>query len=151
MASELGILGLYGLWVIVTILVQVLTAQAQVGLEMLVKPRDDIPPLTGVAGRMERAQLNSVVALALFAPAVLMLDAKGLTSGGTLLAAQAFLVARLFMCRSMRLGGLGCGRWSGWSVSLLPHGFTWRVSAAGRRGEPRPPPVWTTPALPDGA
>ena len=95
MASELGILGLYGLWVIVTILVQVLTAQAQVGLEMLVKPRDDIPPLTGVAGRMQRAQLNAVVALALFAPAVLMLDAKGLTSGGTLLAAQAFLVARV--------------------------------------------------------
>ena len=95
MGSELGILGLYGLVVIVTILAQLLAAQAQVGLEMLVKPRDDIPKLTGVAGRMERAQLNSIVAMALFAPAVLILANKGLATGTTLLAAQVFLIARI--------------------------------------------------------
>ena len=95
MGSELGILGLYGLVVIVTILVQVITAQAQVGLEMLVKPRDDIPILTGTAGRMERAQLNSIVAMALFAPAILILAHKGLSTPTTLLAAQAFLIARI--------------------------------------------------------
>ena len=95
MGSELGILGLYGLVVIATILIQVMAAQAQVGLEMLVKPRDDMPKLTGVAGRMERAQLNSIVAMALFAPAVLILADKGLATSTTLLAAQVFLIARI--------------------------------------------------------
>jgi uncharacterized MAPEG superfamily protein len=95
MSTELGILGLYGLAVIVTILLQVLAAQAQVGLAMLVKPRDDMPRLTGVAGRMERAQLNSIVAMALFAPAILILAQKGMTTGTTLLAAQIFLIARI--------------------------------------------------------
>ena len=95
MGNELGILGLYGLVVIVTILVQVITAQAQVGLEMLVKPRDDMPKLTGTAGRMERAQLNSIVAMALFAPAILILAHKGLSTPTTLLCAQAFLIARI--------------------------------------------------------
>ena len=95
MGSELGILGLYGLVVIVTILAHVMSAQAQVGLEMLVKPRDDMPKLAGLAGRLERAQLNSIVAMALFAPAVLILDDKGLFTSTTLLAAQVFLIARI--------------------------------------------------------
>ncbi len=95
MGTELGILGLYGLVVVVTILVHVLTAQSQVGLEVLVKPRDDMPKLTGVAGRMERAHLNSVVAMALFAPAVLILAQKGMMTSNTLLAAQVFLIARI--------------------------------------------------------
>ena len=95
MGSEIGILGLYGLVVIVTILVQVLYALAQVGLEVFVKPRDDMPKLTGVAGRMERAQLNSIVAMALFGPAVLILADKGLATSTTLLAAQVFLIARI--------------------------------------------------------
>ena len=95
MSNELSILGLYGLVVFVTILIQVLTAQAQVGLAMLVKPRDDMPKLTGVAGRMERAQLNSIVAMALIAPAILILAHKGLSTSTTLLAAQIFLIARI--------------------------------------------------------
>ena len=95
MSTELQILGLYGLVVIITILAQVLTAQAQVGLGMLVKPRDDMPTLLGIAGRMERAQLNSIVAMALFAPAILILAQKGLATSTTLLAAQVFLIARI--------------------------------------------------------
>ena len=95
MGTELGILGLYGLVIIVTILAQILAAQAQVGLEVLVKPRDDMPKLTGVAGRLDRAQLNSIIAMALFAPAVLILHAKGLATPGTLLTAQVFLIARI--------------------------------------------------------
>ena len=95
MSTELNILGLYGLVVIITILAQVLAAQAQVGLGMLVMPRDDGPKLTGIAGRLERAQLNSIVAMALFAPAILILAQKGITTSTTLLAAQAFLIARI--------------------------------------------------------
>ncbi len=95
MSSELSILVLYGLLVIVIVLVQVLAAMAQVGLPMLAKPRDDMPPLSGVAGRLERALRNSVVAMALFAPAVLVLQAQGGFTAATLLAAQIFLIARV--------------------------------------------------------
>ena len=95
MASELGILGLYGLVVIITILLQTQAGMMQVGLPTLLKPRDDMPALTGVAGRLERAQMNSIVAMALFAPAVLILAHKGLSTPSTLLAAQVFLAARV--------------------------------------------------------
>ena len=95
MASELGILGLYGLVVIITILLQAQAGMMQVGLPTLLKPRDDMPALTGVAGRLERAQVNSIVAMALFAPAVLILALKGLSTPSTLLAAQVFLAARV--------------------------------------------------------
>ena len=118
MGNELGILGLYGLVVIVTILVQVLTAQAQVGLEMLVKPRDDMPKLTGVAGRMDRAQLNSIVAMALFAPAILILAHKGLSSSTTLLAAQAFIIARILYVVVYAMG-LPWARTLIWLVGFL--------------------------------
>ena len=95
MASELGILGLYGLVVIITILLQAQAGTMQVGLLTLLKPREDMPALTGVAGRLERAQMNSIVAMALFAPAVLILAHKGLSTPSTLLAAQVFLAARV--------------------------------------------------------
>ena len=95
MSSELNILALYGLLVLVLIVVQVLFAMSQVGLPMLARPRDDMPRLTGVAGRMERCVANSVTAMALFAPAVLILAAREGFGGGTLLATQVFLIARL--------------------------------------------------------
>ena len=93
MATELGILGLYGLFVILTILIQAEAGRMQVGLPALLRPRGDIHALITIAGRLERAQLNSIVAMALFAPAVLILGQKGISTPSTLLAAQAFLVA----------------------------------------------------------
>jgi uncharacterized MAPEG superfamily protein len=95
MSSELSILALYGLVVIIVVLLNVLTAMSQVGLMTLGGARDDMAPLTGVAGRVERALTNSVVAMALFAPAILILSAKDAFTGGTLMAAQIFLIARI--------------------------------------------------------
>ena len=65
MSSELSILALYGLLIVVVVLLNVLTAMSQVGLMTLGGARDDMPALTGVAGRVERALTNSVVAMAL--------------------------------------------------------------------------------------
>ncbi|MEP2641855.1 MAPEG family protein [Roseobacter sp.] len=93
--TELTILALYGLLIIVTILLNVLTAMAQVGVKTLAGPRDGMPPLTGVAGRTARTLDNSVVAMVLFAPAVLMLAQQDISTADTLLAAQVFLVARV--------------------------------------------------------
>ncbi len=64
-------LAFYGLMVVVVILVQVLAAAWQVGLSTLAGNREDLV-LTGLAGRMERAANNSLLALALVAPAVLI-------------------------------------------------------------------------------
>ena len=95
MSSELTILALYGLLIVVVVLLNVLTAMSQVGLMTLGGARDDMPALTGVAGRVERTLTNSVVAMALFAPAVLILSAKDSFTSGSLLAAQIFLIARV--------------------------------------------------------
>jgi uncharacterized MAPEG superfamily protein len=95
MSSELTILALYGLFVMALILVQALAALAQVGLVTLAGDRENMPVLVGLAGRLDRAQLNSVVALALFAPAVLILAKMGYSSPATLLASQIFLIARV--------------------------------------------------------
>lgn len=95
MSSELSILALYGLLIVVVVLLNVLTAMSQVGLMTLGGARDDMPALTGVAGRVERALNNSVVAMALFAPAVLILSVKDAFTSGSLLAAQIFLIARV--------------------------------------------------------
>ena len=95
MTSELSILALFGLLIVLTILLNVLTAMGQVGLMTLGGSRDDMPVLTGVAGRISRTLDNSVVAMALFAPAILILSAKDAFTGSTLLAAQIFLLARV--------------------------------------------------------
>ena len=66
------------------------------GFTPLVGNREDMPDLTGAAFRLDQAQLNSVVAMALFAPAVIILQTSGITGGNALLAAQIFLIARFF-------------------------------------------------------
>ena len=118
MGSFLSVLGLYGLLVIVTILIQAEVARMQVGLAVQVRNRDDMPALTGAAFRMERAQLNSAIALALFAPAVLILHVKGVTGGSALFAADLFLIARLLY---VILYGLGIHwfRTISWVVGIL--------------------------------
>jgi len=95
MGNELSILALYGLVIACTVLAQVLAAIPQVGLAALATARDDLGPLTGRAGRLERALKNSIVSMALFAPAVLLLNATAGFTLATLLAAQIFLVARI--------------------------------------------------------
>ena len=95
MSSELSILALFGLLIIITVLLNVLTAMKQVGLMTLGGARDDMASLTGMAGRVARTLENSVVAMALFAPAVLILSAKDAFTAGTLLAAQIFIIARV--------------------------------------------------------
>lgn len=95
MSNELSILALYGLLIVVIVLVQVTAAMGQVGLGMLATPRDDMPELTGVAGRLQRALRNSIVAMALFAPAILILNAQSGFTATTLLCAQVFLIARI--------------------------------------------------------
>lgn len=126
MGSELGCLGLYGLLVLVTIIAQAEAARFQLGLRALLTARDDVPRLTGVAGRLERAQLNSVVAMALFAPAVLILAQQGVGTPSTLLAAQVFLFCRLLYVPFYAFGLFGL-RTAVWFVAVLATAWLYLV------------------------
>jgi len=88
MSPELTYLTYYGILVIITILVQVLVAMQQVGLPALAGNREGFV-LTGMAFRLERATANSLFALAMIAPAVVMLH---LTKQGSEMAGQALLI-----------------------------------------------------------
>jgi len=95
MTTLTGILALYGLVVMITILVQVLAAAQKLELTQLVGNRDSLPTLTGLAGRMDRVQMNSVIAMALFAPAVLILEMRGDIPTLAVTLAWIFLIARI--------------------------------------------------------
>ena len=89
------VLALYGLVVIVTILAQVMSAAQKLEFSQLAGNRESLPSLTGMAGRLDRAQMNSVVAMALVAPPILILAQAGVVVGGALTAAWLFLIARI--------------------------------------------------------
>ena len=95
MTSELDILALYGLLVALNVVLQATGAFRQLGMGYLLSSRDEHRTVEGMAGRMDRALRNSLTAMVLFAPAILILQAKGAFSHGTMFAAQAFLVARV--------------------------------------------------------
>ena len=96
MGTELGILGLYGILVIGLVVVQVMVAIPNVGMGYMLGAREEGRAFTGLAGRLDRAVVNCVFGMALFAPAVLILHAKGsLPLPEALLAAQLFLIARI--------------------------------------------------------
>ncbi len=118
MSSELSILALYGLLIAVTIVIQVVLALPQLGLSYLATPRDEGRKVHGTAARALRCLDNSVVAMALFAPAVLILQARGISTGGTLLAAQVFLIARAAYL-VIYLAGIPWLRTGVWAAGLL--------------------------------
>jgi uncharacterized MAPEG superfamily protein len=95
MGNELTILALYGMLIIVVILIETTLALPQLGLPYMASPRDELREKHGLAGRAERTVRNCVIGMALFAPAILILNAQGALTATTLLAAQVFLIARV--------------------------------------------------------
>jgi len=94
MSLELRYLAMYGLLLIITILIQVMVSASQHGLLKLLGNRESLNSV-GVADRAEKTVQNSVVAMALVAPAVMMLTLANLSTSGTALAMQLFLTARI--------------------------------------------------------
>ncbi|SFS97587.1 Uncharacterized conserved protein, MAPEG superfamily [Sulfitobacter marinus] len=93
--TETTILAAYGLLVLLTILLQVLGGMQQLSLGYLMSSRDETRTVSGMTARLERALANSITAMALFAPAILILVVLDRTSSASLLAAQVFLIARI--------------------------------------------------------
>ena len=103
MSSELTFLTYYGILVILIILVQVLVAAQQVGLPALAGNREGLV-LTGMALRLERATANSLFALALIAPAVILLHLTKETTGVVGQIMLVFLLARVVYVLLYALG-----------------------------------------------
>lgn len=95
LSSELSILLVYGLIVAVTLVLQVMGFTGQLGMGYILSSRDEQRTPWGMAARLERALTNSVAAMALFAPAVIVLALRHQFSEQTLLASQVFLAARV--------------------------------------------------------
>ena len=86
-------------WAIVLGLVQLLLANALVtrqrGLAWNTGPRDSSPPLTGVAGRSERAYRNFLETFPFFAAAVLAVTVAGRADENSALGVQLYFWARV--------------------------------------------------------
>jgi uncharacterized MAPEG superfamily protein len=115
--TELTILALYGLLVIVTLIAQATGTMTQLGMGYLLSSRDEHRTVKGISGRLDRALNNSITAMVLFAPAVLILEVTQSTSNQSLLAAQAFLIARIVYLPAYAFGITGL-RSLAWMVGI---------------------------------
>ena len=117
MTTELFYLWMSGLVLIIATLIQQLTSLFNVGLMPVLGSRENVK-FTGMTGRLERAILNSIVAMTLITPAIVILHLMEITNASTVLAVQIFLTARIVYIISYGLGIMGL-RSAGWIASLL--------------------------------
>lgn len=118
MTRELSLL----VWSVVLTFVQMLVAVSgatlQVGLPRLAGNRDDMPELTGWAGRAQRAHHNMLENIVLFAVLVLVAQVAGRTNATTVLGAQLFFWGRLAYA-VIYLAGIPWLRTAAWAVSVV--------------------------------
>lgn len=108
-------------WSAVLFLVQMAVAatgaNAQVGLPALAGNREDLPAITGWAGRARRAHANMLENLVVFAIVVLVAHATGKANATTALGAALFFWARLAYA-VIYVAGIPWLRTAAWAVSL---------------------------------
>jgi uncharacterized MAPEG superfamily protein len=95
MPIELKMLVYSAILALVQMVIAAVFAQTQVGLPALAGNRDNMPELTGPAGRAQRAHRNMLESFAIFAAAVLVAQATGRLDAITALGAQIFFWSRL--------------------------------------------------------
>ena len=118
MKPELALLVWATALTVVQVLVAVMGAFSQVGLMKLVGNREDMPKITGWAGRAERAHINMVANLVLFAALVLVAVMAQRTNDMTVLGAQLFFWSRLAYA-IIYLAGIVWLRTLSWLVSII--------------------------------
>lgn len=101
---ELALLSVYAFVMGGLLILQAGLATRQLGVKYILSPRDKRERLTGFAGRADRAMQNCIVAMALFAPAVLAVQVQGQNSALTMLAAQVFVLSRIVYVASYLAG-----------------------------------------------
>ena len=118
MTSELKYLVWSAVLTFVLVLIAASGAQLQVGLEKLAGNREDLPEMTGWAGRAQRAHRNMLENLILFAILVLVAQAAGVRNGMTLLGAQLFFWGRVAHA-VLYVAGIPWARTAAWGVSVI--------------------------------
>jgi uncharacterized MAPEG superfamily protein len=118
MTPELNLL----VWSIVLTVVQMLVAatatNTQIPLATLAQNREDLPEVTGLAGRAQRAHRNMLENLPLFIGLVLVAHVASRTNSMTLLGAQLFFWARLVYA-VIYVVGIPWVRTAVWAVSMV--------------------------------
>jgi uncharacterized MAPEG superfamily protein len=105
MASELGMLALAVALGLVQIILSAHAASLQRGYWWAASVRDTpMAPLTGIAGRLERALRNFLETFPLFAAAVLVAHSVGRHDWMTVLGAQLYFWGASPICRSTLSG-----------------------------------------------
>ena len=102
---------------LVQVVIAVIAAHGQVGLPMLAGNREDMPALTGWAMRAQRAHLNLLESLVLFAIVVLVAHVAGRANATTALGAQLFFWGRVAHA-VIYLAGIPWLRTGAWGVSV---------------------------------
>jgi uncharacterized MAPEG superfamily protein len=89
----------------------------QLGPRVTLSPRDHLPPLSPLLGRLQRAHANGIEALATFTPAVLVVVLADAGSGFTAACAWTHVVARALYIPAY---GLGLVPWRSliWTVGM---------------------------------
>ncbi|MBT8476584.1 MAG: MAPEG family protein [Alphaproteobacteria bacterium] len=118
LSSELSILLIYGLITAIALGLKTTGMLATVDMGYLLSSRDEERTLEGMLGRMNRAINNSVTAMALFAPPVLVIALRDQSSAQSLLAAQVFLAARIVYLPAYVFGIRGL-RTLVWTIGFL--------------------------------
>jgi uncharacterized MAPEG superfamily protein len=96
MTTELWLLVAAILLGFVQIILQAQSMNMQRGYRWNAGPRDDVlPPLTGIAGRLNRALRNFLETFPLFASAVLIASTANIHNGLTLWGAWLYVLARV--------------------------------------------------------
>jgi uncharacterized MAPEG superfamily protein len=117
MPVELTALALAALLQVVQLGLYGVAANLQVGPAYSLGPRDEQRPLTGIAGRLQRALANHVEALILFAVAVVVVTLAGKASPLTAACAWAYLGARILYVPAYAFG------WMPWRSLIWSVGF----------------------------
>jgi len=102
----------------VQVLIAAMAANQVVGLTTLAGNRDDLPVMTGFAGRAKRAHLNMLENMVLFSALVLIAVVAQKTNAMTALGAMIFFWARLLYA-VIYLIGIPWLRTLAWAVSVI--------------------------------
>ena len=107
LSDELSILAIYGLLVALVLGLKTTGMMRQLGSGYMLSSRDEHRSVGGILGRLDRALTNSVTALALFAPAIVILALRDNFSDASRTAAQVFLLARIIYVPAYAFGITG--------------------------------------------
>ena len=116
--TELKLLGVAVVIGLVQLFWFVTTANKQRGADWGVGPRDEHRPVTGVAGRLQRALANFLETFPLFAAAVLAADVAGKLGALTLWGSILYVAGRLVFV-PLYAAGVPVVRTLSWLVSMV--------------------------------